>query len=272
MKKVFTVDGKEYAVLEPTSVIRRESQTLHSKIFGKCLKDVDILTRAQLEESIKNRNAWDRAKIEEKDRVEKELFEKVKKLNSGGIRLSEAESLALEIADLRNKMRELVYEYNQYDSYTVEARADEAATDYLVCNCLVDNEKGEKVYKTMDEYIENKDSEIAIMAAMKMMEIEYGTIEEIYSKMPENTFLIEYGFMDEELNFINKDGKITDREGRLIDKDGRYINEEGKFVDKDGNLIAEKQPFLDDEDKPIEKLSNENQTEEKPATEEIKTE
>ena len=271
MKKVFTVDGKEYAVLEPTSVIRRESQTLHSKVFGQCLKDVDILTRDELEESITNRTAWDKEKIENKNKLEKELFEKVKKLNSGGIRLSEAKSLALEIADLRIKTRELIYEYNQYDSFTVEARADEAASQYLIANCLVDNETGENVYKTLDEYIEHKDDEVAVVAAMKMMEIEYGTIEEIYSKMPENSFLIEYGFMDKDLNFVNKDGKTTDRDGRLIDEDGRYINEEGKFVDREGNLIVEKKPFLDDEDNPIEK-SPEEKLPEEITSEEIKTE
>jgi hypothetical protein len=253
MKKTFKVGDKEYAVLEPNSIVRRESQTIHSKIFGKCLKDVDILTRAQLEDSIKNRNIWDKEKIEKKEAMEKELWAKVRQLNSGGIRLSEAKKLALDISDLRLSLRELVIEYNQYDMYTVEARADEAANDYLVANCLVDNETGAKIYKDVDDYVENKDDEVAIRAAMKMMEIEYGSIDEIYGAMPENAFLIEYGFMDKQLRLINKDGKFVDRDGRLINEDGRYIDGEGNFVDIDGKPIEniEKKPFLDDEDQPI---------------------
>lgn len=253
MKKTFKVGDKEYAILEPTAVVRREAQTEHSKVFGKCLKDVDIITRVELESLIKNRKMWNKEKVERKEHLEKTLREKIIQLDAGGLRLAVAKKLAFEITDIRTELRDLEYEYRQYDEHTAEARADDAERYFLISQCLVDNETGQRVYKTVDEYLEHKDDEISVLALINMMDLTYGSIEDIYKRLPENAFLIEYGFMNDKLQLVNNEGKLVDREGRLIDENGYYINVENKFVDKEGKIIekTEKKPFLDDEDKPI---------------------
>lgn len=272
MKKVFKVEEKEYAIMEPTAVIRREAQTEHSKIFGRCLKDVDIITRSELESLVKNRKTWNAEKVERKEFLETDLREKVIKLSGGGLRLTEAKKLALDITDVRAELRNLEYEYREYDQYTAEARAEEAEKDYLITHCLVNNDDGKRVYKSVEEYVEDKDSDISMMAIINMMDLTYGSIDDIYRQLPENAFLIEYGFMNDKIQLINENGELVDREGRLIDENGYYINEDKKFVDKDGKLIEkfEKKPFLDDNDNPIVKDKvEESQTEENVVTTEV---
>jgi hypothetical protein len=94
-------------------------------------------------------------------------------------------------------------------------------------------------------------------------------------KLPENKFLLDYKFINDDLRYVNNGGKLVDEDGRLVDENGRYVNEEGKFVDRDGNLVDEKgdyivdfSPFTDDEGKPVvlEKPKNDTSTVDQPAS------
>ena len=87
--------------------------------------------------------------------------------------------------------------------------------------------------------------------------------------LPENEFLREWRFVNDKLDFINKDGHTTDGEGRLVDENNRYIayhndeayqnqdKEQSYFVNIDGDKVDEegeklaKKPFLDDDGNPI---------------------
>lgn len=242
MKKTFNLDDKEYAIISPSPKLRQESQIEHSRTFGMLLKCDGILTRIELDRLIKNKKIWEDEKTEEYIKLNNEIAEGLVRLEQKNMRLSEAKDLAIDIVDKRTRLAELNIEYGRYDEMTADAKAEEAARDYLIANCLVDNETGEKIYKTLDEYLENKETALASMAMIAFLQMEYGSAEDIIKNNPENQFLIKYKFVNDDLRFINKEGKLVDRDGNPIEE---IINEEdevlepGVFLDDDGNPIEE---------------------------------
>ena len=245
MKKTFKLDDKEYAVITPTAKVRRDSQIEHGKVFGQLLKAGELLTRAELDKLIAKNEIWSADLQKQYKELNTKVAENIAALEAGNMKLNKARELALTIADQRAKLSELTSEYKQYDDITMDAKAEEAAFDYLVSKCLVDNETGEQVYKDIDDYIEHKDDTLASMGYINMMQLEYGSLGDIQKSLPENKFLIEWKFVNDDLRFINKDGQLVDREGKLVTEDGEYIDQEVKNI--------ERQPFLDDDGNPIEK-------------------
>ena len=246
MKKTFEIDNKKYAVISPNAQARKESEIEHSAVFGDLLKKPGVLTRVELQKLIDNRGIWDSESRDKYLELNKVIAEDLKVLEGRGIKLSEAKELALKISDNRAKLNELMVEYRQFDDITADAQAEAAALNYLIFKCLVDDETGEQIYKTFDEYIENKHEPIAAMAYINMLQIEYGTSNELYKKLPENKFLLDWKFVDDELRFINKDGQLIDRSGKLVTEEGDYVEkedieevEQGVFLDEDGNPLEQ---------------------------------
>lgn len=248
MKRTFTIDDKEYAVLEPTAKIRQQAQVEHSRVLGELMRDEKILTRQELENLIENRKIWSKEENDEYKKLLEFLPKARQQLEQGNMKLSEAKSLALEISDKRSRLNNLMTAKRQYDEYTVEGKAEEAEHAYLVSHCCVDNTTGAKVYKDIEDYLENKNTPLGILASINMMQVEYGSTEEIYKQLPENQFLLEWGFINDDLRFVNKDGKLVDRDGNLVNEDGNAIDENGNVLDKP----IEKKPFLDDDGNPVE--------------------
>ena len=181
------------------------------------------------------------------------IAENVRKLAMGGIKLSTARNIAISIRKDRAKQAELLSRRSELDQYTVESQADNARFDYLASVCIVD-EEGKKIFSSLDEY-KNKSTEPYVFeAASTLFELISETDKDWEKKLPENKFLLEHNFVNEELRFINKDKKLVDQDGRLINDKGRFINEAGEYVDRSGNRINEDgspyiespQPFLED--------------------------
>ena len=155
------------------------------------------------------------------------------------------------------------------DVNTAQGQAENARFNCLLVNCLVYNDTGENVYEDIEDYVANED-ELSVKAAEEFANLYFGLEKDYERNLPENKFLTEYNFADEELRLINDDGQLVDYRGKLIDKEGRYVDDEGKYidfegnpVDEEGNKILDFQPFLDDKGNPIEKGES-KPTKEKP--------
>ena len=61
-------------------------------------------------------------------------------------------------------MRQLISEKIALEANTAEGLADNAKFNFLVANCTFDA-GGQKVYKSLDDYDENSDDEVAFAAA-----------------------------------------------------------------------------------------------------------
>ena len=275
-KKNFKVslDGKEIelCVLRPNVKQRQEGQKVYNKAFRDAVESGAIL-RAKVNNVMREQNLWD----DTKEAQYKQLVEKInsneRKIKSGGIKLSEAKDLALQMRKDRIELRSLTSERSGLDNNTAEGQADNAQFNYWVSTCTVYSDTGKPYFSSYEDYVGRDEDPVTGKAASNLALMLYNLDPDYEKKLPENEFLKKYKFVDEELHLVDKHGRRVDSQGRLVNKDGRYINENGELIDIDGNRVDENgdyvlefSPFLDDEGKPLAE-ENKNAEEVKKETE-----
>lgn len=262
----------EYAVVTPSPQQGRQAQMVYTKTFAEVLAN-DGLLRKRIMGYMREQGLWDDAKQAEQDALVDKLSELELKLQKGGIKLTDAKGLAIDMRRARLELRELIAERNELDANSVEGQAENARFNALVSMCLVYNESGEPVYSSLDDYLANSTDEQAFRGAQTLASMMFSVDKDAEANLPENKFLKRWKFCDDELRLVNKDKQLVDTEGRLIDKDGRYIDEHGNFVDKDGNPVDEEgnyvvqdaAPFLDDDGNPLDIPADEEQDDQQAA-------
>lgn len=260
-KKTFKVEisGKEVelAVLRPNAKQRQEAQKVYNKAFRDAVESGAIL-RAKIESVMREQKLWDDQKEAELRKLQSQIAEKERKVRGGGIKLSEARDLAIQLRRDRAELRGLNSERMSLDNNSAEAQADNAQFNFFVSSCTVHANDGKPYFRSYDEYMSKEDDPVVGPAAGALAKILYNLEDDYEKKLPENQFLVKFKFADEGLHLIDKQGRKIDAEGRLVDAEGRYINEAGEYVDrdgnpvdKDGNYVVDEKPFLDDEGNPI---------------------
>lgn len=254
-KMTFTHDGKEYAVLRPTPEQEQAGRLVYNKAFNEAVQSKAFL-RSALNDILRQQGLWNDEKQKRYDTLVNEIRNENYKLEQGGIKLSEARSLALSIAQKRAELNTLIVKQLEYDDHTAEAQAENKQFNYLLSLCVVDGETGTKrVFKDLDDYIQRADEPLSIEAATNFSSLKYELNSDYRLGLPENKFLIKYGFMDDKFrlidkktgNFVDRDGKRVNEDGRYVDENGNFIDVDGRPVDKDGKWIVDFQPFVDDE-------------------------
>lgn len=252
------LDGNDIAVYitRPTKEESGQAQIVASKVFKEAMVS-GALVRTTLENLLRKQGIWDDEKQAEVDKIDEEVKELLLKLKAGGIKLTEARQIGIDIRLARLRKNAIMSTRNEHDEYTAEAQSENAKFDYLASVCIK-NEEGEPIFEDVEAYRDAGEQPYVIECAGKLAGMLYGLDENWESSLPENQFLQKYGFVDEDLRLVNKEGKYVTTDGRLIDNDFRYINEAGEYVDYDGNRIdedglpiVESQPFLDDDGNPI---------------------
>jgi hypothetical protein len=270
------VDNKkvELTIQTPSMQDKREASKVYNQTFSDALK-AKAVVRAKLDDLLVDQGLWDTDKQNEFNKLQSTILESERKLAKGGIALSEAKTIALDIKLAREKMRDLISVKTNLDVHTAEGQADNARFNYLVSACAVYKDTKQKYFSSLDDYLNRSAEEVSIKAAQTLANMLYGLDNDYESSLPENKFLKQYKFVDSKLRLINKEGKLIDGEGRLIDDAGRFIDKDGNFVDKfgnpvdkDGEYIVESLPFLDDDGKPI-VVENNDEKETKDTTNEI---
>ena len=252
-------DGNDVVVYvtKPDKNDNKKAQLVFNKVFKEALSE-DGLLRVVLENKLKEQGIWSKEKQKDLEKLNKEIRDSLIKLKKGGVKLSEAKDIAIQIRIKRLQSASLMSERNRYDAYTVEAQAENAKIDYLISRCIKD-EHGERYFKNSEEYNEKSEEPFVLEAADKLVTIIYGLEEDWEADLPENQFLKKYKFVDDKLRLVNQDGKYITSDGKMINDDFQYIDEQGNVVDEDGNPIDEDglpqvefSPFLDDNGEPIE--------------------
>jgi hypothetical protein len=251
-------EGEEITVyvVRPDRNNNAQAQILASKVFKDAVLN-GALVRKVLEDVLIKLGIWNSEKQGKADALDAEIREKLIKLKSGGIKLTDARELAIEIRIARMNKSILVSEKNAHDEFTAESQSENAKFDYLASVCIKDDE-GKSIFTDIEDYKEKADEPYVIEASTKLGSMLYGLDDDWEANLPENTFLSKYEFVDKELRLVNKDGKHVTKDGKLIDNDFRYINAEGEYVDVDGNRIdkdglppVQFSAFLDDDGNPI---------------------
>ena len=269
--EVFEYKGKSYCILNPTSQINEDASMEYNRIFSKALRNGALL-RESLDSFMRDQNLWDDSRQEEYTGYLQQITEKERQLKLGGIKLSEAKQIAIEIRALRAISRVMIEHKNSLDVNTAQGQAENARFNYLLINCLVyndeeDNGQFRRVYSSMDEFnADEAEDSVGVEAAGIFARIYFGLEKDYEHNLPENKFLREYKFSNNEDHLVDEQGRTVDYEGRLVDENLRFVDENGEFVDirgdridEEGNPVGDRfSPFLDDKGKPI----SENQEEE----------
>jgi len=276
IKKDFEVTLEDKTVVKccvvtPNATDRKESQKIYNTAFSDALKSGAVV-RAKLDDILVEQGLWNDDKQIKFDTIQRQLTDCEAKLEKGGIPLSEARSIAMEMRKLRADFREIIADKTSLDTHSAEGQADSERFNYYVYACTLKEDGKTRYFKSYKEYLEAGDDPVSVAAASELANIMYGLEADYESKLPENKFLKAYRFVDDKLRFINKEGHLTDSEGRLINEDGRFVDADGNFIDRfgnrldaEGNFSVEFVPFTDDEGNPVILDSAEETS--KPATE-----
>lgn len=270
-------DGNTVKVLlkTPGPSEYRDSQIEYNRAFRKAL-DSGALLRQKLADYMEEQGIWNEEKQQKNDEFVEEIGAKEAILQSGGIKLSEARDVALELRTLRFSFREFLSERNQLDQNSVEGQADNARFAELVRLCMLNPKTKKPYFQTQKDYDASGDQPWVIKASSDLAQMIYGLDPDYDNKLTENKFLKEFEFVNEDLRLVNSDGHLVSVDGDLIDEDGRYVayrtpeaekeqdleqryfcNKSGEevteIVDDDGtsNWVTldkvERKPFLDDD-------------------------
>lgn len=253
------IDDKkvEFKLKSPSFKDQREAQKVYNQAFSDAVKS-GCIVRGRLDDLLKEQGLWDDKKEMQLNTLQHEILTCEQKLAKGGISLNAAKGVALEMRELREKLRDLISVRTNLDNNTAEGQADNARFNYLVSCCLVYSDSNKAYFPNYEDYLNRSAEPVAIKGAQVLASKLYGLDDNYEKELAENKFLRQYKFVDEDLRWVNKEGKLTDADGRLIDENGRYIDDSGKYVDKEGNLVDDKgeyvvefQPFLDEDGKPV---------------------
>ena len=255
---------KEFAVIRPTLSLLQEANKLRSKLFNQLFEEGTLLRR-QVDTELQNRDLWNEKLQLQYDSLQAEVIGLTQTLDAGGIKLSEARSIAIEIANKRQQLVEMLVSRSDLDNMTCEGQADNERFNFLFANCLVYNDTGEKVYPNgLEDYLNDADNEVAVKGATEFYYL-ISNSESLDNKLPENQFLKKYKFVDDDNNFIERGtGRRVSEEGKYIDENGYFIsyNDDGTTyrVNANGEPIVigevESLPFLDDDGNPLDDEGN----------------
>ena len=212
-----------------------------TKVYNRAFRDAlesGALLRNKLEDHMRQQGIWDDEKQKQLDDVQRAILENEKKIAKGGIRLKVAKDLALEMSDKRVEMRNILMQRNSLDGNTAEGQADNARFDYLVSASLVYSDSGKPYFKDLADYRNRSTEPVAIEAARRLAQLVYGLDSNYEKNLPENKFLSDFEFVDNDLRLINNEGQYVDREGNLLNEDGRFVDDEGNLIDREGNPVT----------------------------------
>lgn len=235
MDKRFDVDGKSYFI-KVTPRDTNEAKKVHNSAFRKALEGGAFLRKA-LMNYMNEQGVWSEAKEKQYQNLIKQIHDIEFRLSSGKMKISEGRKLAIELAKVRGEFRSLIAERNDMEANTAEGQADNARFNFLVSRCVYDYDSQKPVYSSLDDYIDNSDSDLATQLATKFANYMYGVDENYDDSLVENKFLKRFNLIDESGRFIDKDGQFIDVEGNRLDADGYRLDAEGNRIDINGHRL-----------------------------------
>lgn len=255
-------DGSELKllVLNPTDRVLQDAQLVYNVKMAELIKKAattneSLLLKSQLDEYLEKMGVW--TKSDKIDLVAKqvELRSLEGLLKKGGMKLSEGRDIAIKMRKLRSEIMHLFHKRLQFESVTIEAQADQAKFIHILVNTVIREDNKERFFKSNQDYLNREKEDSAVDVARRVAMLFFGYENKDMERLPENEWLRQYKFTNNDFRLINKEGKLVDIDGRLIDDNGRYINDGGEFVDFNGQrvddlgnlLVEDAKPYVDDE-------------------------
>lgn len=224
MSNEFEINNVKYSVKEPSLRIETEAQKVYNKQINKSLIDEKLILKDQMDTFLKERGLWDSEKEMMISSRREEIERKLKLLEKKGIKISEAIKLAKEVSALRFEVFALNSYKNQYNFLTADHHADAAKFSYLLCECLVYNDTGKRVFNSYEEMLDSNNKELFDKASEIMSNIVYGDVSEYIKDLPESKFLEKYKKYDPDA--VEKPVETEEVE------DTKFLDDEGNPIDE----------------------------------------
>lgn len=233
-------------VTSPNALSVQKADIYRAKVWNECL-DEGIKTKDELQIVMEKRGIWGKDQADKEVEIIETLASLEKQLYLGDgkkkIPLSDGKNIAIKMRALRNQLRTLLLEKNNFEQNTAESISDNARFDYLVSACTY-YENGQKVYNGIADYNEKASDEIAFSAANALAEMMYNYDPSNEKTLPENQWLKHFNLVNDEGSLIDDDQNLVDLGGRKINEKGHYVNAEGERIDIDGNLLDENGNYI----------------------------
>jgi len=245
-----TVNDKTYIIKAPTNKNQNDARMFMGGYFRKIGElETPPITRDSLPQYMEKIGLWDKSKVDELKSLASKIVEGERQLKRGGRKKdgskftkADGRKLSLDIKTWRYEQLNLMLQLRAYDHLTLEGLSENAQFDFLVSQCVFD-ENDKRVFANYEDYTSKADEDYAIACANKLAEIIYGSIDgliEQEKKNPENQFLVNYGFArPEDLKLVDSEGNMVDKDGHRINEEGYRVNDQGEVVDSEGNTFTD---------------------------------
>lgn len=262
------------AVIRPGNRITQDANMQYNMKVSSLIRQGSdggerLLLRSELEEHMIRTGLWSKDDALKMEKIGIRLRAIELMLQKGGIKISNARNLAVEMSQLRMKSMSLYNKKQQLDSATVESVAENHKYGFLMTKCVVYADDGKPFFVDYDDYIDRGDTIAAIDTSRCLAKMVYGLDSNVNHSFFENRWLLEHKFMNESGRFTDQEGNFVDQNCKRVDKAGNFVNEKGMLVNKNGILVnkdgsfvvEDSKPFLDDNGDPIvEKAKNKKKT------------
>ena len=241
-QEVIMADSEEKVtiyVVKPNNDIIAHADMLRAKRWNECIQD-GIITKKELTVLMEKRGIWDKEKSTKEDSITKQIQGLEKNLfrGEGGKKkkpkVSEGKEIAIEMKDLRVKLRELIGERLALEENTAESLSDNVRFDYFVAMCTFYKDTNEKVYTSMEDYNNRSSDAVAFAAASMLGDILYNLDPSFEENLPENKWLRDFDLINQDFGLVNTEGDLVDRKGNKINDLGHYVDDNDNRVDVDG--------------------------------------
>jgi len=260
------VDGNklELTIIQPGYKVLQDAQMAYNVKITSLIRQSasggeKLLSRQQLEKHLADLGIWTTEDAQQFLKLQLDLRESELKLQNGGIKISDAKSIALRMKVQRIALLALYQRRSQFDPITMESIAENHKFKFLLTKCIVYSESKVPFFASIDDYDNRQYEQASIDAAAALAGEIYGYDKQTEANLVENKWLAQFKFADDSGRLINENGHLIDVDGRLINEDGRFVDDEGNFVDDKGRriddngnfVVNDTKPFLDENGNPV---------------------
>lgn len=192
---------------EPTLPQEKKAREIYISKFNELRKSGNYVPRAKILDLMRDLGVWDDESDKTLEHARKRLNELLEPLDTGGISLSEMKERAEQAQEFRTKINLINIAIFKYQAeFSIEYNAEQARDDYLMCQCAY-LEDGKRVFESVEELYASEDQEKINALYEAYNDYKYGTNEESFQNIPENKFLIDYGFLDKDFMNVESESK-----------------------------------------------------------------
>ena len=217
-----TLNGDELTVYvkSPNPTQLRKAQIESARVYKEAI-DAGCFTKKETDKILRSRNLWGDEQSKRLQELSNQIIEDEKKLKAGKIKLwSEARPIAIRISNNRREQMLLLRELNQLENLTAEGMATDARFDYL-CSVCAYTDEGESVFTDVEDYKNRYQSseDLTVKITNELSNIIYDYDPDWEKKLPEQEFLRTHKMIDENGNFLNKEGQLVDSKLEKVEEE-----------------------------------------------------